>query len=197
MALWDDASRVIEVFTEASYQNVRFVSDALDAAFPVNTVDGWGKTLLHYAVRSSVMRPLVQRLLASGGDPNLQDDRGQTPVHLACREGDLGVVQALVAAGGLLNAEDERGNTAVVYAVRSCNNETTECLEWLAARPEVDWCHVNRSGNSVLVYVWATGHLAIVAIVSGAVARQRRWSPLRAAFVGCVAAGGTAVCDVE
>jgi ankyrin repeat protein len=185
MALWVDASRVVEVFTEASYQNVRFVSDALDAAFPVNTVDSWGKTLLHYAVRSSVMRPLVQRLLASGGDPNLQDDRGQTPVHLACREGDLAVVRALVAAGGLLNAEDERGNTAVFYAVRGFG-ETTECLEWLAARPEVDWCHVNRYGNSVLEYAWVTGHSAVV---SGAVARQRRWSPLRAAFVGAAAAG--------
>jgi ankyrin repeat protein len=186
MALWVDASRVVEVFTEASYLNVGFVWEALDAAFPVNTVDSWGKTLLHYAVRSSVMRPLVQRLLASGGDPNLQDDRGQTPVHLACREGDLGVVRALVAAGGLLNAEDERGNTAVFYAVRGCNNETTECLEWLAARPEVDWCHVNCYGNSVLEYAGVTGHLAVV---SGAVARQRRWSPLRAAFVGAAAAG--------
>jgi hypothetical protein len=193
MALWDDASWVIEVFTEASYLNVDFVSDALDAAFPVNTVDGWGKTLLHYAVRSSVMRPLVQRLLASGGDPNVQDCRGYTPVHFACRDGDLAVVQALVAAGGLLNAKDERGNTAVFYAVRGYD-ETTGCLEWLAARPEVDWCHVNNDGNSVLKYAGVSGHLAVV---SGAVATQRRWSPLRAAFVGAAAAGGTVVCVVK
>jgi hypothetical protein len=167
------------------YGRIAAVTAALDAGFPATATDDFGCTLLHYVPYVYYkLQPLVPRLLASGWDPNARNHSGATPMHDACVCGELGFLQVLVAGGGRLNAPDVKGRTPVFYA-----SHKPHLLEWLATRPEVDWCHVANDGFTVLEELedaemedWLKQ--PCTAIVAGAVAAQRRWSPLRAAFVG-------------
>jgi hypothetical protein len=65
-----------------------------------NIVDNQGRTALHYAVlaRSELA---VSALLRAQPQPllNLQDDAGNTPLHLAVHLGDVVVIRELLAAG--------------------------------------------------------------------------------------------------
>ena len=45
------------------------------------------------------------------GDPNIQDEVGQTPVHLAARCGKASTLRLLLNRGGRLDLKDEEGNT--------------------------------------------------------------------------------------
>ena len=38
---------------------------------------------------------MVRKLLEGGADVNLMDRHGQTPLHLACQDGDVNCVQAI------------------------------------------------------------------------------------------------------
>lgn len=166
------------------------VTAEVDGGFPVTATDKYGCTLLHYVAFQEELKLLVPRMLASGWDPNAKNHKGVTPVHYACLYGATNVLQRLVAAGGSLAITDNYGHTAVFYA--HCS---PFCLEWLATQPEVDWCHVANNGYTVLGEIeeaemedWIKQRCKTV--VAGAVAAQRRWSLLRAAFVAAVVSCG-------
>jgi ankyrin repeat protein len=166
------------------------VTAAVDGGFPVTATDVYGCTLLHYVAFQEEFKLLVPRMLASGWDPNAKNHKGVTPVHYACLDGASDALQMLVAAGGLLNVPASDGCTPAFYACCS-----PPLLEWLATRSEVDWCHVNHDGLTVLgaIGVADIGYRTqqrCRTIVAGAVAAQRRWSPLRAAFVGVAVIAG-------
>jgi ankyrin repeat protein len=154
-SVWDDASRREAVFELAvrpdTHGQIASIANALDDGFPVTATDKYGCTLLHHAL---TLQPLVPRLLASGGDPNARDSKGLTPVHYVCLnyygglDGPTDLLQMLVAAGGSLAMSDKKGCTPVFHACTS-----PLLLEWLATRPEVDWCHVNSRGFTVLEYL--------------------------------------------
>jgi len=67
-------------------------------------VDGYYQTALHHAVVQAPER--VPQLLAGGWDPNAQDRRGRTPLHLTS---DLGTIQMLLAAGSNPNVKNWQG----------------------------------------------------------------------------------------
>ena len=65
------------------------------------------RSILHEVVRLPDQLWLVERILADGADPNMQDSRGRTPLHEA-----TGIaVDLLLAAGADLDAQDDSGNT--------------------------------------------------------------------------------------
>jgi ankyrin repeat protein len=67
-------------------------------------MDSQSRTPLHWAV--AVGHPdAIKRLLSHGADPNIQDVWGNTTLHLAVLNLDLGsdVVQALITAGADVN----------------------------------------------------------------------------------------------
>lgn len=53
----------------------------------------------------------LDECLAAGDDPNVQDDRGRTPLHHAAFYGYAENVRKLLAAGSDPNAEDNEGWT--------------------------------------------------------------------------------------
>lgn len=55
----------------------------------------------------------VQALLAIGLDPNVADDDGETPLHLAVRAGAQPTIDALLAAGARKDARNFAGETAL------------------------------------------------------------------------------------
>lgn len=84
------------------------------------------ETPLHLACRAKPPHleiqslPLVALLLHFGGDPSLQDDRGDTPVHFLVRKGDLSTLWLMLtrskpeqASAAAWEVRNELGGTAV------------------------------------------------------------------------------------
>jgi hypothetical protein len=191
---WNDATRRREVFDAAQRGDLVAVTAALNAGFPATAKDNWGNTLLRYAVYCNELRSLVPRMVAERWNPNAENCNGVTPVHFACGVGALESLQALVAAGGLLTSCDNSGWTPVFVAFRhAC------VLEWLATRPEIDWFHLEEDKRTALdIAKLNSVSSRCESILVGAMAAQRprwyvrwrRWSPLRAAFVGAAVMTG-------
>jgi ankyrin repeat protein len=60
----------------------------------------------------------VKELIASRADLNLQDEGGNTALHVASRWGHLEIVEELITAGSKLYLKNKYGWTALMYA---CN----------------------------------------------------------------------------
>ncbi|KAE8154415.1 hypothetical protein BDV25DRAFT_147663 [Aspergillus avenaceus] len=69
-----------------------------------------GQTLLHFAASLGLTR-FVAGLLARGANPDVQDNSGNTPMHLAALQGHAHIVNRLRLAGGGVNARSIRGFT--------------------------------------------------------------------------------------
>lgn len=84
-------------------------------------IDEYGRTPLHYASNDGNAEK-VKELLASGADPNVQDDNGWTPLHFAAQAVSAAVAELLLAAGANVTAKDSAGNIALWRAV-FCSKE--------------------------------------------------------------------------
>ena len=54
------------------------------------------------------------------GDPNIADEIGQTPVHVAAKCGRASSLRLLLRKGGRLDLEDEDGKTPIKHATDEC-----------------------------------------------------------------------------
>ena len=74
-------------------------------------------------------QPVAIRLLLAGGlDPNVADDDGETPLHLAAAAGDRSALEALLAAGADIGARNFNGQTPLDAALDADEPETAETL---------------------------------------------------------------------
>jgi ankyrin repeat protein len=78
--------------------------------------------LLSWAIRVGKTHA-VPALLALGLDPNVPDDEGETPLHLALRARSLETVSALLAAGADANTENFDQETPLALAMREPTSE--------------------------------------------------------------------------
>jgi len=75
-------------------------------------------------------------LLERGGDPDGRDNDGQTPLHVASREGNLGVAQQLLKFDVDVNSNDIQGRTPFQIAVEAGHVKVQKLLlEHGAERP--------------------------------------------------------------
>lgn len=74
-----------------------------------------GQTLLHYASSLGLTR-FVAGLLARGANPNVQDNNGNTPIHLAAISGHTHIVHRLRLSGANVAARNIRDFTAADLA---------------------------------------------------------------------------------
>ena len=76
--------------------------------------DAQGRSALHIACTASggpdASEDMVTRLLRAGSNPNLSDDTGSTPLHVAAANGKESCLQALLE-GGAVSQLNHAGNT--------------------------------------------------------------------------------------
>eukprot|EP00961_Rhodomonas_salina_P253831 3430300-Rhodomonas_salina.1 len=101
------------------------------AVGPVSAGKGKGaealdKKLLDAAVHGNVEE--VVRLLTEGANPDVFNDFGETPLHLAAIGGNVEVVKALISSGANINTLTIQGPAAVQFQ----GNEKRTPLMWFA-----------------------------------------------------------------
>ncbi len=105
------------------------ISSLIEGGVSVKRQETDGRSVLHAAVRNG-HPSLIVNLIARGADPNLRDERGMTPLNMACRITDnRAVIEALVSMGAKKNTETNTGETCFYYAL--INNGRYEIIRYL------------------------------------------------------------------
>ena len=91
---------------------------------------------------------MVQLLLDKGADPNETDEDGNSPLHMAFKEGKSDTVRVLLERGADPNKPNEDGNTPLHKAARYGNKEAAQLLLNRGADPH----KTNKSGRTPLEY---------------------------------------------
>ncbi|KAM7368236.1 hypothetical protein PAMP_014476 [Pampus punctatissimus] len=106
--------------------------------------DGTG--VLHVAVAAN-NQDLVSFLLSQGARPNIQDNRGRTPVMLAAEQGNDGIVVLLAQNHADMRLQDTEGKGVLFYCIypTKCH---TRCLQ-VALKCQADVNNVSTQGTHV------------------------------------------------
>lgn len=92
------------------------------------------KSWLHEAVLFN-REDHVELLLEYGGDPNLTEESGLTPLHVAAAGGNFTILGQLLDAGGNPNIRDQSGYTPLMKAVGSGNPFIVSSLIMAGGQP--------------------------------------------------------------
>lgn len=79
---------------------------------------GSHRTPVHEAAGGDPATGILELLLSHGADPNIHDNRGQTPLHVAVAGGKAANVAMLISHGADPDAVEEKGWTPLHLAVR-------------------------------------------------------------------------------
>ena len=102
----------------------------------INTKDRTtGEGALHIVAKSGNLTYL-RFLLAKGANPNIQDNRGNTPALLAVEAGSVDAIDALSARKANLNLGNSSGETPLIRAVQLRNVDMVRTLIAAGANPD-------------------------------------------------------------
>ncbi|KQM62065.1 MULTISPECIES: ankyrin repeat domain-containing protein [unclassified Sphingomonas] len=102
----------------------------------INTKDRTtGEGALHIVAKSGNLTYL-RFLLAKGANPNLQDNRGNTPALLAVESGSVEAINALAGRKANLNLGNGSGETPLIRAVQLRNLDMVRALVAAGANPD-------------------------------------------------------------
>ena len=90
---------------------------------------------------------VCQVLIDAGADIETKDDRGRSPLHMACCSGALVIVKMLVKAGADVSATDNERDTCLTLAAYFGHTET---VRYLVSFPELDVNHKDTDGHTAL-----------------------------------------------
>jgi ankyrin repeat protein len=108
---------------EASVQALWHLDTESDNSWDV----AGGIDALHFASYFGLDH-IVTHLLSEGGDPNVRDSLGTTPLIYACARGHAHVADILLKAGALAHLIDRRGSTALLGTVKNRHLDLTRRL---------------------------------------------------------------------
>ncbi|KAI1085121.1 ankyrin repeat-containing domain protein [Whalleya microplaca] len=92
-------------------------------ATDVNAQDSDGSSCLHL-IGKHLGNYIVELLFEHGANPSARNSKMQTPLHLACGEGNAKAVKHMIAHGACVQKVDVDGKNALHYAAKSANWET-------------------------------------------------------------------------
>jgi ankyrin repeat protein len=104
----------------------------------VDDVDENGQTALHWAAYLSNVIA-AKKLIDKGADPNIVDQHGRSPLHVAAQEEDSNEIIDLLLASGKVSVDDvdEDGDTALYFAASVSNVITVQKLIKKGANPNI------------------------------------------------------------
>jgi ankyrin repeat protein len=137
----DHASAELVRRAGASDAEVDDVDRALGLAMPMPATHRPFRLSDHQHISWAIRRgrfELVPRYLAMGLDPNVADDDGDYPLHLAVAARSLETVDALVGAGAQVDARNYTDDTPLVGALRHGDDAIAARLVRAGAKPVDD-----------------------------------------------------------
>ena len=149
-------------------------------------VDGFGREPLHYAVTPEIAR--IWR--AYGGNPRSVDQYGQTPMHVAAREGRVDVVAWLMDMG--IRDLDHAGNMPIHEAAMGGHMDVVHLF--VEKDPSVMYAE-NSKGYTPVLMAAAAGKKAVVEFLANRDASIVYTTPLTHLITVMHAAAGSG--DVE
>jgi hypothetical protein len=129
----------------------------LDKISSINIQDQDGNTLLIYSIYN-FNHDAVIILLQRGANPNLCNDVGVSPIHLAATLNDDKAVKILVQYGADINIVDKTGSTAAMYAASSDNIKTIEYLINHNANLDI----INNNGMNIIDFAKSSSNKNIL-----------------------------------
>lgn len=126
----------------------------------INDKDRWGYTVLFEACKRRY-KGLVRLLLEHGADPNILNDRGESPLY-SCMFGtiNIGIVRLLLDHNANVNFQNH-GVTALQVAILDKKLSVIELLLQRGADPNV----TNKEGKTPLCYAVKTSNIAKVRLL--------------------------------
>ncbi len=102
----------------------------------INTKDrSTGEGALHIVAKNGNI-VYLRFLLAKGANPDIQDNRGNTPALIAVASGSVDAIAALAARKANLNLGNSSGETPLIRAVQLRNVEMVRALVAAGANPD-------------------------------------------------------------
>ena len=123
----------------------------------INVQDQDGNTLLIYSIYN-FNHDAVVMLLQRGANPNLSNDAGFSPIHLAANLNDDKAVKILVQYGADINILDKTGSTPIMYAASSDNIKTIEYLLNHNANLDI----INNNGMNIIDFAKSSSNKNIL-----------------------------------
>ena len=119
-----DPNDGISLYTACKYNDISNVRVLIEYGASVNDRDVEGNTPLYYG-NSKLALALLSEFKC---DPNVINKQGMSPLHVACKVGDLSKVELLIEHGTHMNDKDGHGNTPFEIAVKYRNAEIASIL---------------------------------------------------------------------
>lgn len=104
----------------------------IESGVDVNEDVGHGNTVLYYATHDS---KILELLLTYGGNPNVQNINGITPLHCAVDSNCLESIRVLMRFNADIESKDNGGWSPLYTAVMRGKSETVELLLMYGANP--------------------------------------------------------------
>ena len=121
-----------------------------------------GETAIHSAAGSPGVTTLnLKRMVAAGGDPNVQNRRGTTPLAFTTVHDNHVAAACLLDLGADVNSRDHHGYSALGVALRFRSSNTLQLLLYRGA----DYQGCDSLGNSALHAAAAFGDVRILGVL--------------------------------
>ena len=121
-----------------------------EAISVLDSGDRLGRTPLHYAASQKTGLSYISNLLKAGANMDMRDHSGMSPLHLACRFGNISLVRRLLDKGADKEARlfvemSADIDTALILAAKQNNTDVTI---WGTGSPLREFLHVDDLGEA-------------------------------------------------
>lgn len=116
------------------------------------TIDPFGRTAMHLACHSDNFYVSVEKLLDLGSDPDVPDNNGYVPLHVAAETKAIRIAELLIAKKAKIDISAKDSNTPLFFATIS----NSPLIVKILIKHKADVTKLDRLGRSPLHFAVAT-----------------------------------------